>query len=148
MFPPVLLFSEVECQHTEGRRAHLSTNKRFLFGMLSLHLSGQRPDCTPLPPPQCCCCCRGGDRLYGRGHEGRRNKGEEYFKIKCIWTKGTAHSYKPEQACQPISVNEKRPPPASLYWDQTGQTEDIIRGNSAASYLWRNNYYGCNVQND
>lgn len=28
-FPPCpLLFSEVECQHTEGRRAHLSTNKR------------------------------------------------------------------------------------------------------------------------
>lgn len=29
-FPPLFVpFSEVECQHTEGRRAHLSTNKRF-----------------------------------------------------------------------------------------------------------------------
>lgn len=27
--PPFVPFSEVECQHTEGRRAHLSTNKRF-----------------------------------------------------------------------------------------------------------------------
>lgn len=118
MFPPVLLFSEVECQHTEGRRAHLSTNKRFLFGMLSLHLSGQSPNSTPLPPPQCCCCCEGfvvgGDTAY-RGHEGRRNKGEEYFKIKCVCTKGAAHSHEPEQACRPISVNEKRPPPASRY---------------------------------
>lgn len=60
-------------------------------------------------------CVCGGRTAY-RGHEGRRNKGEEYFKIKCVYTKGTAHSYKPEQACQPISVNEKRPPPASLYY--------------------------------
>lgn len=59
MFPPiVLLFSEVECQHTEGRRAHLSTNKRVLFGMLSLHLSGQRANSTALPLPQCCCFCK------------------------------------------------------------------------------------------
>lgn len=59
MFPPiVLLFSEVECQHTEGRRAHLSTNKRVLFGMLSLHLSGQRANSTALPLPQCRCFCK------------------------------------------------------------------------------------------
>jgi len=82
MFPPVLLFSEVECQHTEGRRAHLSTNKRFLFGMLSLHLSGQRPDSTPLPLPVLLLllglCSGVGQALPGtRGEEEK--KGEAIF---------------------------------------------------------------------
>lgn len=64
-----------------------------LFGMLSLHLSGQRPGFTPLAPARsCCCCCRcrcrcrycsGGSEVEERGPAWRSNKDCEEFKTKC-----------------------------------------------------------------
>lgn len=75
-----------------------------LFGMLSLHLSGQRAGFTPLPPARSCDCC-GGSVVDERGHPTWRSKdnGQE-FKLKCCFV----HTNPNER----VSRLVKRPSPA------------------------------------
>lgn len=86
--PCPLLFSEVECQHTEGRRAHLSTNKRgFVWDVVAtsvrtksrLHSTSTGPELLLL-----LLLLRG---PWGGGAGGdpawRSNKNWEEFKLKC-----------------------------------------------------------------
>lgn len=86
MFPPArfcLVKLNANTQKADGLiSAQIS---EVLFGMLSLHLSGQRAGFTPLPPARSCCCCCGGPEVEERGGDPawRSNKNWEEFKLKC-----------------------------------------------------------------
>lgn len=115
-FPPFLSLLVKLNANTQKADGLISAQiSAFLFGMLSLHLSGQRPYSTSLPLRVlllllglCSVCVRESERERGRskalpGDARRgRNKGEEYFKIKCVCTKGAAHSVSPNERVSQI----------------------------------------------
>lgn len=96
MFPPArfcLVKLNANTQKADGLiSAQIS---QVLFGMLSLHLSAQRPDFTPLPPARSCCC--GGLEVEERGP---RPGGQKRWARVPNEFKKSLPSHKPKGACR------------------------------------------------
>lgn len=116
MFPPArfcLVKLNAITQKADGRiSAQIS---EVLFGMLSLHLSGQRPGFTPLPPAQSWGCCRGSEVEERGTRPGGQIMMAMSLRFKNKRTNKQTkklHSYNPEGALKVFL--EKRPPPAGV----------------------------------
>lgn len=119
MFPPArfcLVKLNASTQKADGLiSAQIS---EVLFGMLSLHLSGQRPGFTPLAPARSCCCrcrcrcCSGGSEVEERGPAWRSNKDCEEFKTKCRFTptSGSGIYWKEASTCWDLLCSRNSSP--------------------------------------
>lgn len=142
MFPPVLLFSEVECQHTQKADGLiLAQISAFCLGCCRYICPDKDPQLHFHPQCQRCCCARDFVvRCAHQRHKGGKEekKGEEYFKI----IKSRTFIGSPNKRVSQLVGIKKRPSPAlRLILDQNNDQTGII-----VKWSWNQTY--CNTKPD